>query len=67
MLETIFSTRRQPRIGKFFNNAEVKIGKQRIHNRLKFMDEIKEDWLGMVLTHDAVGTNDGPDLTRTHH
>jgi len=33
-----------------------KIGKQTIHNRLKFMDEIKEDWLGMERTHNAVRT-----------
>jgi len=48
--------RRQPRIGKFFNSAKGKIGKQRIHNRLKFMEEIKEDWLGMDLANGAIRT-----------
>jgi len=47
LLETIFTTRRNPRKGRFFNNTKGKIGKQRISNRLKFMDEIKDDWLGI--------------------
>jgi len=54
--ETVFTTRRQPRIGKFFNNAKGKIGKQRIHNWLKFMEEIKDDWLGMNLMIGAIRT-----------
>jgi len=41
--ETLFTTRRQPRVGKFFNNAKGKIGKQSIQNRLKFMDDIAAD------------------------
>jgi len=51
--ETIFSTRRQPGIGKFFNNAKGKIGKQSIQNRLKFMDERRTDWLGMEMDNAA--------------
>jgi len=41
--ESLFVTRRQPRIGKFFNNAPGKIGKQSIQNRLKFMEAVKTD------------------------
>jgi len=56
LLQTAFTTRRQPRIGNFFNNTKGKICKQRIHNRLKFMEEIKDNWLGMDLTTRATGT-----------
>jgi len=52
--ETLFTTRRQPRVGKFFNNAKGKIGKQSIQNRLKFMDDITEDWIGLDLTDDVI-------------
>jgi len=31
-----------------------KIGKQIIQNRLKFMDGITEDWIGMDLTDDVI-------------
>jgi len=51
--ETLFTTRRKPGIGKFFNNAKGKIGKQSIQNRLKFMDAIQTDWLGTELNDDA--------------
>jgi len=54
LLETIFTTRRNPRKGRFFNNAKGKIGKQRISNRLKFMDEIKDDWIGIDTTTGAL-------------
>jgi len=54
--ETIFFTRRQPRIGTFFNNSKGKIGKQSIHNRLKFMDEITTEWHEMDLTDSTIRT-----------
>jgi len=50
--QTVFTTR----IRKFFNNAKGKIGKQRIHNRLKLMEEIKDAWLGVNLTAGAIKT-----------
>jgi len=53
LFETVFSTRCQPRKGIFLNNAKGKIGKQRIHNRLKFIVEIKEDWLGLEFANVA--------------
>jgi len=56
LLETIFTTRRNPKKGRFFNNAKGKIGKQRISNRLKFMDELKDDWIGMDTTTGALQT-----------
>jgi len=52
--ETLFPTKRQPRVGKFFNNAKGKIGKQSKQNRLKFMDNITEDWIGLNLTDDVI-------------
>jgi len=44
--ETLFATRREPEIGKFFNISKGKIGMQSIQNRLKFMDSFMEPWLG---------------------
>jgi len=41
--ETLFFTRRQARIGKFFNDARGKIGMQNRHKWLKFMGEINVD------------------------
>jgi len=51
--ETLFATRREPEIGKFFNNSKGKIGMQSIQNRLKFMDSFKEPWLGRQITDNA--------------
>jgi len=47
--ETIFTTRRQPGIGKLFNNVKGKIGKQSIQKRSKFMDAQCTGWLGMEM------------------
>jgi len=51
--ESLFVTRRQPRIGKFFNNARGKIGKQSLENRLKFMEAVTADWQGIDLDDSA--------------
>jgi len=51
--ESLFVMRRQPRIGKFFNNARGKIRKQSIQNRFKFMEVVKTDWLGIDMDDSA--------------
>jgi len=51
--ESLFVTRRQPRIDKFFNNAPGKIGKQTIQNRLKFTEAVKTDWLRIDMDDSA--------------
>jgi len=38
--ETPFSTWREPLIGRYFNNAKGKIGKQSIEIRLEMMDDL---------------------------
>ena len=43
--ETIFTERRKPLNGKFYNNSKGKIGKQRIQNRIGFMNGIKDEWM----------------------
>jgi len=48
--ETLFATRRQPRVGKFFNNVREKLA----NKVLKFMDDITEDWIGLDLTDGVI-------------
>jgi hypothetical protein len=52
--ETIYTERRRPHIGKFYNNAKGKIGRQKIGNGLDFFNAIKDDWLDMDLSNDAI-------------
>jgi len=54
--ETIFSTRRKPQVGKFYNNARGKIGKQSIQNRLQHMDRLTENWLHSDWNNDRIRT-----------
>ncbi len=55
--ETLYHERRSPNIGKFYNNAKGKIGRQKLGNNLEFMSAIRDDWLD-------TGTAIGPDRLR---
>ncbi len=52
--ETLYTERRHPHIGKFYNNAKGKIGRQKLGNGLDFFNAIKDNWLGMDLSNDAI-------------
>jgi len=52
--ETIFTTRREPSIGIFYNNSKGKIGRQKLSNKLKFMDYIKFDYLYKPLPNHGI-------------
>ncbi len=43
--ETLYTERRYPHIGIFYNNAKGKIGKQKIGNGLDLFNAIKDAWL----------------------
>jgi len=51
---TLYTTRRKPLIGKFYNNARGKIGKQALHNCLEMMDCVDFDWIGQDLSDDRI-------------
>jgi len=51
--EKLFVTRREPEIGKLFNNSKGKIGMQSIQNRLKIMNSFKEPWTGRQIADNA--------------
>jgi len=53
---TLYTTRRKPLIGRFYNNAKGKIGKQALHNRLEMMDLVDFDWIGQDLSDDRIRT-----------
>lgn len=53
LMETLYTERRKPLTGKFFNNPKGKIGKQRLHNQIQFMDRMDDEWLLVNITdHD---------------
>jgi len=53
---TLYTTRRKPLIGRFYNNARGKIGKQALHNRLEMMDHVDFDWIGQDLSDNRIRT-----------
>jgi len=53
---TLYTTRRKPLIGRFYNNAKGKTGKQALHNRLEMMDRLDFDWIGQNLSDDRIRT-----------
>jgi len=46
---TLYTERRKPLMGKFYDNSRGKIGKHRIELRLKDFE-----WLGLALSNDAI-------------
>jgi len=57
LLDTLYTCRRTPSIGHFYNNAKGKIGKQSLENRLMHMDSLKTDWLGLDWNDDRIWIN----------
>lgn len=54
IIKNIYTTRRKPLIGNFFDNSKGKIGKQKLGNRLKFMAKINWDWIDTAMTKDRL-------------
>ncbi len=52
--EPLFSERRLPNLGKFYNNSKGKIGRQKLGNNLEFLHAIKYDLLGIQLGHNRL-------------
>jgi len=52
--ESLYTTRRKPLIGRFFDNSRGKIGKQSLENRLSMMDAIGFDWIDQGLSDDRL-------------
>jgi len=52
--ETLYTVRRKPLIGRFFDNSKGKVGKQKICNKLRFMDSLNTDWIGKDISNDAL-------------
>ena len=50
----MYTERRKPNKGKFRYNAEGKIGKQKFNNRLDHLLRIKDDWLEVGLSNNAI-------------
>jgi len=57
LLDTLYTCRRTPLIGHFYNNAKGKIGKQSLENRLTHVDSLKTDWLGLDWNDDRIRIN----------
>ncbi len=55
--ETLYSERRHPTLGKFYNNAKGKIGRQKFGNNLEYMAAIKEEWNGLNLDNAKIRIN----------
>jgi len=53
---TIYTTRRKPLIGNFFDNSRGKIGKQKLSNRLQFMTQMTTDWIDTEFSKDRLRT-----------
>jgi hypothetical protein len=51
--ETLYTERRHPGLGRFYDNSRGKVGRQKLGNNLEFFNAIRTDWLGMELGHDA--------------
>jgi len=51
--ETIYTTRRQPDLAKFYDNWRGKIGKHRLCNRLTTMNDLPA-WLDKTMTDDTI-------------
>jgi len=41
-------------MGRFFDNSRGKIGKQKICNKFKFMDDLEVDWIDKEWTPDLI-------------
>jgi len=54
--ETLFTTRRKPLIGRFYDNARGKTGKWPLQNRLQHMDCLNKEWLEWTWTNDVIRT-----------
>jgi len=48
---------RKPLIGRFYDNSKGKMGRQRLCNKLKYMDDIKFDWIGQEFSDDRLRIN----------
>ena len=45
--ETLYTERRDPGRGRFYDNPKGKVGKQKLRNNLLFLAAIQEDWYGL--------------------
>ncbi len=54
--ETLYTERRYPGRGRFYDNSKGKVGKQKLGNNLLFLAAIQEDWYGLDLTDDRIRT-----------
>ena len=52
--ETLYTERRKPLNGKFYDNSHGKIGKKRLCNRIHFMNGIHNEWLLMNITDSEI-------------
>jgi len=52
--ETLFATRRKPLIGRFYNNARGKTGKQSLPNRLQYKECLNKEWLERTWMNDVI-------------
>ena len=52
--EMLYSERRDPHRTKFYDNSRSKVGRQKLGNNIKFMEAIKDEWLGKNLTIDTL-------------
>jgi len=51
---TLYTERRNPLMGKFYDNSRGKIGKHHIESRLNDLKDF--EWLGLTLSNDAITT-----------
>ena len=51
---TLYTERRHPHQGKFYDNSKGKVGRQKLNNGLIHMAAIKFNWLGMDLGDAAI-------------
>jgi len=52
---TLYTERRKPLIGKFYDNSKGKVGKHRLECRLTALKDL--EWYGLELSNDAIRTS----------
>lgn len=56
LAQTIYTTRRKPLIGLFYDNSKGKIGRQKINNKLVCMRTISKGWIDINYSKDSLRT-----------
>jgi len=54
LVETLYTTRRKPLMGRFFDNSKGKIGRQKLCNKMQCMDLMTTNWLGLDQSKDGI-------------